>query len=321
MTVHGAKGLEAPIVFLPDTCTTRSARPPSGLLVLDDAVRPSAVPPPFLWPVKGTSKVAAVQQAKARIARCGDGRAQPPALRGADARARPAVRGGLRGRAGAARRLLVQSDQGWPRRASRRKSKQADGRVVWRLASEQTTKPEPAKRAVALSAGVRRRCPRGRSAKAPREPLITMPLAPSRLAPLEMRSGGRAASSGRKAPALPSRPSCRRPRWPTMAGSCAARSRTPCSSTCRRCRSESWRAAAKPSWPSRAAQLPAQVRKGIVAETLAVLRRSRLGAAVRPRQPRRGGDCRRGAASRAARARAAADRQDRSPGARRRTRC
>ena len=62
MTVHGAKGLEAPIVFLPDTCTTRSARPANGLLVLDDAVRPSAVPPPFLWPVKGTSKVDAVQQ-------------------------------------------------------------------------------------------------------------------------------------------------------------------------------------------------------------------------------------------------------------------
>ena len=68
MTVHGAKGLEAPIVFLPDTCTTRSARPANGLLVLEDAVRPSTVPPPFLWPVKGTSKVGAVQQAKARIA-------------------------------------------------------------------------------------------------------------------------------------------------------------------------------------------------------------------------------------------------------------
>ncbi len=25
MTVHGAKGLEAPIVFLPDTCSTASA--------------------------------------------------------------------------------------------------------------------------------------------------------------------------------------------------------------------------------------------------------------------------------------------------------
>ena len=32
MTVHGAKGLEAPIVFLPDTCSTRSARRPGSLL-------------------------------------------------------------------------------------------------------------------------------------------------------------------------------------------------------------------------------------------------------------------------------------------------
>ena len=68
MTVHGAKGLEAPIVFLPDTCTTRSARPANGLLILEDAARPSKVPPPFLWPVKGTSKVAArAASAKARI--------------------------------------------------------------------------------------------------------------------------------------------------------------------------------------------------------------------------------------------------------------
>ena len=41
MTVHGAKGLEAPIVFLPDTCSTRSGRRPGGLLRLELATRPS----------------------------------------------------------------------------------------------------------------------------------------------------------------------------------------------------------------------------------------------------------------------------------------
>ena len=39
MTVHGAKGLEAPIVFLPDTCSTRSGRQPVSLLKLDGAHR------------------------------------------------------------------------------------------------------------------------------------------------------------------------------------------------------------------------------------------------------------------------------------------
>ena len=35
MTVHGAKGLEAPIVFLPDTCTTATGGPVATLFDLD----------------------------------------------------------------------------------------------------------------------------------------------------------------------------------------------------------------------------------------------------------------------------------------------
>ena len=68
MTVHGAKGLEAPIVFLPDTCSTRSGRPPGSLLKLDGGQGPADAPAPFVWPVKGTSDLAPVQQAKAAIA-------------------------------------------------------------------------------------------------------------------------------------------------------------------------------------------------------------------------------------------------------------
>ncbi|MEQ1671826.1 MAG: UvrD-helicase domain-containing protein, partial [Hyphomicrobium sp.] len=64
MTVHGAKGLEAPIVFLPDTCTTMSGDGAgTRLLKMPDAPRPSTLPPPVIWQVKGTSKVAAVRAA------------------------------------------------------------------------------------------------------------------------------------------------------------------------------------------------------------------------------------------------------------------
>src|SRR3979490_2529772 len=69
MTVHGAKGLEAPIVFLPDTCSTRSGRWPGSLLKLDDGQHSRDASAPFVWPIKGTSDLPAVQQAKAALER------------------------------------------------------------------------------------------------------------------------------------------------------------------------------------------------------------------------------------------------------------
>ena len=63
MTVHGAKGLEAPIVFLPDTCSTRSGRRPGSLLRARRCRAPVGVDrTPFVWPVKGTSGLAVVQR-------------------------------------------------------------------------------------------------------------------------------------------------------------------------------------------------------------------------------------------------------------------
>ena len=55
-------------------------------------------------------------------------------------------------------------------------------------------------------------------------------------------------------PAVPSRRSCRPRRWRTTRASCAARSPTRCSSTCRRCRRERWAAAAEAFVAGRAAQ-------------------------------------------------------------------
>lgn len=67
MTVHGAKGLEAPIVFLPDTCAPPTSSNRGGLVTMHDLPRPMGVPPPFVWPVKGTSKLDAVQAARGSI--------------------------------------------------------------------------------------------------------------------------------------------------------------------------------------------------------------------------------------------------------------
>jgi ATP-dependent helicase/nuclease subunit A len=63
MTVHGAKGLEAPVVFLPDTCSAPVQR--SGrLLALAPKQCPIELPELYAWPVKGMSRLEAVQGAK-----------------------------------------------------------------------------------------------------------------------------------------------------------------------------------------------------------------------------------------------------------------
>lgn len=68
MTVHGAKGLEAPIVFLPDTCTADSSNN-SGpqLLALDGAARPVDFEgDPLVWTIKGArhDTIMAAREAK-----------------------------------------------------------------------------------------------------------------------------------------------------------------------------------------------------------------------------------------------------------------
>jgi ATP-dependent helicase/nuclease subunit A len=270
MTVHGAKGLEAPIVFLPDTCSIRSARPANGLLVLEDAARPSGVPAPFLWPVKGTSRVAAVQHAKARIADA-ETEERNRLLYVALTRARD--------------RLYVAGVEGqrpvppncWYNlvkdglEGQLRGVEAADGRAVWRLQSAQTAEPERAKAREGTSAAFAP-LPGWVRSRAPREPLLTMPLVPSRLAPLEMEAedGARGASRGRRR--IPEEPPVLPPvlladdsRFLRGTLTHALLEHLPGLPRERR------RAAAETFLASRAAQLPRRIREDIAAETLAVL--------------------------------------------------
>jgi ATP-dependent helicase/nuclease subunit A len=278
MTVHGAKGLEAPIVFLPDTCSTASGRRPGSLLRLENAERPLNVPAPVLWPVKGTSNLAVVQQAKAAVARAeAEERNRLLYVALTRARDRLYVAGfeGARGlpqdcwynivRDGLADRLEEVAT--------------ADGRTVWRLSSAQTAKPEAAK-ATPGDAAAAAPLPAWARRPAPVEPLLTVPLAPSRLAPLESDAAGEPVHQppGRLAdPAILS-PAALAEDARFLRGTLthALLEHLPTLPQA------SWAAAAQAFIASRAAQLPASVRKAIVAEALAVLRDPAFAALFGP---------------------------------------
>jgi ATP-dependent helicase/nuclease subunit A len=63
MTVHGAKGLEAPIVFLPDTCS-RARNPGPRLYSFPRDGEPSDEAGHLVWPPPGHSKLSAIDDSK-----------------------------------------------------------------------------------------------------------------------------------------------------------------------------------------------------------------------------------------------------------------
>ncbi len=268
MTVHGAKGLEAPIVFLPDTCSTRSGRWPGSLLKLDDAERPTNTPPPFLWPVKGTSDLDVVQQANAAVARA-ETEERNRLLYVALTRARDRLYvAGFEGRNAPPPDCwynLIRDGLADHLREAPTK----DGRVVRRLASVQTAKPEPSTAKSAASA-TSSPLPAWAKTRAPLAPLSRIPLAPSRLAPLETDAQGEpvARPPGRLAepPTLPPTALAEDSRFLRGTLTHGLLEHLPALPR------QDWTAAAEAFVARAGAQLPRNVRKSIVEETLAVLR-------------------------------------------------
>jgi ATP-dependent helicase/nuclease subunit A len=268
MTVHGAKGLEAPIVFLPDTCSTRSARQPNALLTLDDAARPSGVPPPFLWPIKGTSRVGVVQDAKQRVA-LAEAEERNRLLYVALTRARDRLYvAGFEGvrppPADCWYNLIKDGLAGRLEEAAA-----ADGRAVWRLRGDQTAQPASSKPRASVSAGSAPLPAWARTA-APAEPLLRMPLVPSRLAPLETEERHGAQARGRRShtePAMLS-PAALAEDARFLRGTLthALLEHLPTVPK------ERWADAARVFLAARAGQLSPGMRQEIAAETLAVLR-------------------------------------------------
>jgi len=189
MTVHGAKGLEAPIVFLPDTASTGSAAGQGGRpLTIDGIARPEGVPAPFVWPVKGASNHDRLGEARDALNRR-DREEANRLLYVAMTRARDRLyvagfetRKGIE--AGSWYEVIRNGLDGVVTPAT-----SADGREVLRLAAPQVAPPEPpgakladVEAAVALPAWSTR--------SVPREVELTIPLAPSRLAPYDTDEEG-----------------------------------------------------------------------------------------------------------------------------------
>jgi ATP-dependent helicase/nuclease subunit A len=182
MTVHGAKGLEAPIVFLPDTCTTASGEDAvSRLVKLSHIARPDGVAEPIVWSVKGTSKVPAVATARAnKEARDAEERNRLLYVAMTRARDRLYV-GGFEGKRGRAPGCWydVISEALIP---VMQEVTRDDGLQIWRAEMPQVAAPETAKK----GKGAEQESielPPFAIVRAPAEPKLSVPLAPSRLEP------------------------------------------------------------------------------------------------------------------------------------------
>jgi ATP-dependent helicase/nuclease subunit A len=181
MTVHGAKGLEAPIVFLPDTCTTASGDSSAASLVrLTHLDRPEGMSEPIVWVVKGTSRVAAVDTARSiKDARDSEERNRLLYVAMTRARDRLYVAGfeGKKRAPGCWYDLILDALQ-----PGLSEINVGDGRIGWRLSESQTAKPEKQREEKNQRPDSEER-PAFATRRAPAEPKLSVPLTPSRLEP------------------------------------------------------------------------------------------------------------------------------------------
>jgi len=273
--VHGAKGLEAPIVFLPDTCSTRSGRWPGSLLAR--AAADAVTLPPFLWPVRGTSTLDAVEaarQVERQADRCELDRLLYVALTRARDRLYVAGFEGTREappdcwyhliRQGVADSLAERPD--------------GEGGSVWRLESAQTAAPERGARTAAARVGSLA-APAWMLRSAPVAGAAALPLRPSQLSALEPGAAGprreRARPAGELAVLAP-HALLQDGRFLRGTLTHALFEHLPEVPVAAR------RGAAEALLASRAPAIPATLRAQIIAETLAVLTHPELGALFGP---------------------------------------
>jgi ATP-dependent helicase/nuclease subunit A len=192
MTVHGSKGLEAPIVFLPDTCSAPGAGQPSPLVELDAASTRPGLHETFAWAVRGASKSEQVEAARARekIERLEE---HNRLLYVAMTRARDRLYvGGFEGKSGIAKGSWYETITAGLD-SCLTEARDATGARVRRLGSEQTARHDPASKH-ATEAPQSAPLPAWALQPAPAEPVLSVPLAPSRIATVDTDDKGEWAS-------------------------------------------------------------------------------------------------------------------------------
>ena len=261
MTIHGAKGLEAPIVFLPDTCSNKSAGAPTLLPLADGE--------PLVWMLKDASKLAAVSAAKAAHDDA-ERRERNRLLYVAMTRARDRLYiAGFESKKGRDKGCWydLMTDALAP---ACERIAGSEGRTVLRLESPQTARPEP-RHAASDGTGAAVAYPDWAMRNAPRAEARSVPLAPSRLAPLETEEGSGVAAPAEAAPS------------PRLLGAGnrflrgklthALLQHLPQVAPAKR------KSTANKYLAARASELPAKIRNGIAAEVLAILDHPQFAAA------------------------------------------
>ena len=183
MTVHGAKGLEAGIVFLPDTCSGPTGGRLSPIVSLADEATPTA----RAWAVKGAKGLAAIDAARdAERRRATEEHQRLLYVAMTRARDRLYVTGfeGSKGRPAGCWYELVSSALG------DMLERRPRGEHIVQVFEAQQTAPPEAAAMLGHGAVVAEPLPAWATRAAPREAGVAVPLAPSRLAPLDADEDG-----------------------------------------------------------------------------------------------------------------------------------
>lgn len=274
LTVHGSKGLEAPIVFLPDTCAAGGRA--ATLVPMPRLDVPAETAQACVWPPKGTRRLAPIADAAAVVAE-GEAHERNRLLYVAMTRARDRLYiGGYEGKKGRAAGCWYDIIQ---ESLADKLSRTDDrlGRPVFRLASEQTAKPEP-RRTETASTAADEPPPAWAGTPAPDERRATVPLTPSKLAPLEIDDDGEPVDRIRPVSEQTAAERNADPPHPSpvrLAGDRRLLRGTLTHALLEHLPSldpGTWAKAARGFVDTRGVELPPKVRKSIVDETLAVLR-------------------------------------------------